>query len=206
MLDQVEQRRLGPVQVVDDGDERPVGGQDLEQPPHAPEHLLDGVHRPHEPDRRRDAVGHLGVAAGERGELAARALGRVVLADVRRGAHGLGNRPERDPVAVGQAAAAHDHRRAAEAVGELAQQARLADAGLADDGHDAAAAGRLTAAASSRRSSARSSSRPTSGEALACCRGGQADQAEGRHALGLALQLERLDRLGRRRRRARARA
>ena len=40
VLDQVEERRLGPVEVVDHDDERPCSRERLEQPPDGPEGLL----------------------------------------------------------------------------------------------------------------------------------------------------------------------
>src|SRR5207247_10333120 len=39
VLDQVEQRRLGPVDVLEDGDERALPGERLEQAPHSPRGL-----------------------------------------------------------------------------------------------------------------------------------------------------------------------
>ena len=43
VLDHLEQRPLSPVQIVEHDDQRPLGGEDLEHPLHAPEHLLERI-------------------------------------------------------------------------------------------------------------------------------------------------------------------
>src|SRR4029079_5209803 len=63
-------------------------------------------------------------------------LGRVVLRDLCGLAHDLGQRPERDAVAVGKAPTAEDQRLARLAPGEVADQPGLSDAGVADDRDD----------------------------------------------------------------------
>ena len=45
VLDQLEQRRLGPVRIVEEDDERTLGGEGREEPPHRPEALLDDAGR-----------------------------------------------------------------------------------------------------------------------------------------------------------------
>ena len=124
VLDEVEQRRLGPVEVVDDDNKRTLLGLDLQQPPHRPVRLLDRDAAGREANGPRDAGGDsraLRAASGELGD------GRLV------GALGeppddLGQRPVGDPFAVGQAAS---HNRGG-ALGGLAEErpseARLADA------------------------------------------------------------------------------
>ena len=67
VLDEVEQPRLGPVQVVERDDERPVGRDPLEQPPERPLDLLARAAASARADRDRDAVGDL-LAALDVGE------------------------------------------------------------------------------------------------------------------------------------------
>jgi hypothetical protein len=45
VLDQVQERRLGPVEILEDDDERPPARKLLEELAHAPEELLDGERR-----------------------------------------------------------------------------------------------------------------------------------------------------------------
>ena len=56
MLDEVEERRLGPVDVVEDDDERPPARERLEQPPDRPEALLLAGGPLGEADELADAV------------------------------------------------------------------------------------------------------------------------------------------------------
>ena len=93
VLDEVEQRRLGPVDVLQDDDERPFAREELEEPPHGPEELL-----------RRS-----GSAAAEHAETLEHECGVGIVAH--RFRHGLlaaealdelRQRPEGDPVAVGE--------------------------------------------------------------------------------------------------------
>ena len=57
MVEQVEQRRLGPVDVVDDDDQRPVGGADLEQPADRPVGLVGRDGARGDADDARDVAG-----------------------------------------------------------------------------------------------------------------------------------------------------
>ena len=57
MLDQVEQARLGPVEVVQDQYQRVPVGQDLQQPPERPRGLLGRAGRGLQPDELGDAGG-----------------------------------------------------------------------------------------------------------------------------------------------------
>ena len=66
-------------------------------------------------------------------ELRPSLVGRVVVDDPGLGLERLGEGPERDPVAVGQAPALESERAFAESSDELLGQARLADAGIGDD-------------------------------------------------------------------------
>ena len=107
VLDEVEEGRLRPVDVLEEDDERPWSRERLEQPAGAPGELLARELRRHEADRRRDALLRVGVP-GERRQLLERHLRRVALEDPSRLPHRLGERPEGDAVAVGQAATAEE--------------------------------------------------------------------------------------------------
>ena len=83
-----------------------------------------------DPDRLPDALGdrdRVAIIAGQRGELAAGRLRGVGLAQVRRVDQRLGERVERDPLAVRQAATAQDRRSVTELVDERRHEPRLAD-------------------------------------------------------------------------------
>ena len=107
----------------------------------------------------------------------------------------LDHRPVRDALAVGEAAAADDP--GVDRGERLRDEARLADAGLADDRHQLAALLGERALPRRRGSSPTSRSRPTN--RLSCERSGASSTATSRCAAtgsALALELERLDRLG----------
>ncbi len=62
LVEQVQEGRLGPVDVVDDDDERASLGEDLDQPADGPERLRQRERRGRQPRGRRDPVGDLDVA------------------------------------------------------------------------------------------------------------------------------------------------
>ena len=197
---EVEQRRLRPVDVVEHDDERAALGEDLDEPPDGPEDLGRAGTRsspgrsPRRGGRRRPGS----PTSAERAWPRAR-VGRVVLVDAGRLADDLDQRPEGDAVAVRQAAAADDVApRPRSRPGTRAIRRDLPTPGVADDRHRCAGRGRrrpperLAGAGPSRRS------RPTmrrgrprrSRSALA-----DGQQPVRGHPLGLALELQRLDRL-----------
>ncbi len=194
VLDELEQGRLGPVDVVEDEDERPVRSELLEELAGGPRQVLHRERLLREPDRRLHARNHVGVA-DERAELPARLLGGVFLDDRRGLAHRLSERPERDPVAVREAPAADDGGLVRGRSHELLDESRLADTCLADHGHETAASRgdrvaqrplehlELGLAADHRRIEA--------ARALAALAHG--DQPVRRDRLRLSLELERLD-------------
>ena len=143
VLDQVEQRLLGPVDVVEHCDERLLAGEILEQAPRRGEHLV------------ARALEHALVAAGMPERLA--------------------NRRERRPLAVRRAARHDDARLALEGAEQLARQPRLADAGVADDGHEADAGGGGLAVARNAAAPA-----PAAGRRGACRRGAESPSRRGR--------------------------
>ena len=128
VLEQVEERRLGPVDVLDEDDERPAATELLEEAAHGPERLpaRGGVCADCSEHARRHELAVLGVA---------HQLAHAVVATKR--ADHLDERPERDPVAVGEAAAGQNRRVVAQGCAELRRQARLADACRPDDGEQA---------------------------------------------------------------------
>ena len=134
VLDQVEERRLRPVDVLEEQDQRlhvcdavhhlARGPGDLLWAPLA----LEGFHQSgRQPEHVRDSL--LGAALAQ---LFERLLERVVVRDAGRSLHHLGERPVRDAFAVGKRST-HEHARSLHAVEELSRQAALSDTGLAVD-------------------------------------------------------------------------
>ena len=70
VLEQVQQRRLGPVDVVDDDDERTRGGDALEQPADGPERLLGLTAPSSRPTAREHRSARTLVAVEQRGDAA----------------------------------------------------------------------------------------------------------------------------------------
>ena len=123
MLDEVEERGLGPLQVVEEDDERAGPAFRLEETADRPGRfvrrsgILSEVDRGGDPlrDQRCLVAGQNASDPGERFLSVATA-------------EGLGERPVRDALAVGKAAAAHHRRLASDTRQELRDQPRLADA------------------------------------------------------------------------------
>ena len=88
-----------------------------------------------QPDRRLHARDDVSVVH-ERAQLRPRLRGRVALDDARGLTHGLRERPEGDAVAVRKAPPPEHDRVLGGRAHELLDEARLPDAGLADDGHE----------------------------------------------------------------------
>ena len=124
VLDQVEQPRLGPVEVVERDHERGVVRHALEQPPERPLDLLARAAATTGADRDRDAVGDL-LAAIDIGEPQGQA-GRDVVAHQR--AHHRVEREHARALSVGQAAADRHDRSLWHGRRELAHEPRLPDA------------------------------------------------------------------------------
>ena len=136
MLDEVEHGGLGPVDVVEGGDERAAACERLEEPAHGPLDVHLGRARPGPSRCRRDARRHrlrLGVAREEVFDLGHAGGPRQVV-------HDLDQRPVGDALAV-RKAAADDHRRLRLDSGdELLEDPGLADPRGACDGDEHAAA------------------------------------------------------------------
>ena len=141
VLDQIEQRRLGPVDVLEEEDERLDVGDALHHLARGPRDLLRAplaLERLHqagcEPEHVCDCL--LGTALAE---LLERFFQRVVVGDAGRGFHHLPERPVGDTLAVRQGASDEDAR-PLHAVEELTREPALADARLAVDGEQVRAA------------------------------------------------------------------
>ena len=146
MLDEVEEGRLRPLEVVEHDDERPALREHLEEPPRRPEDLLRaGSARFAEPDRASASTSAIDSALGRppARPRARRAAPRAVAARVaRQVADQLAERPVGDALAVGEAAAAEHRRLVSEPARELVHEPRLPHARRAEHGHEVAAASR----------------------------------------------------------------
>ena len=199
MLDEIEERGLGPMDVVEEDQERSLPCKQLEELARAPEELLQRELLATEPDRRGDSVDDVAAAfAHECGELGERCFRRIVLADGRGLSHGLDKRPEGDPLPVGEAATAQDLRPRSDPLDELVVEARLSDTRVADDGDEPA--GSLGDRFLERREETlelglAAYHRRVASTAPAFAGLGDRDEPVRGDTLGLALELERLDRL-----------
>ena len=119
MLDEIQERPLGPVDVVEDHNHRASDSQRPEERPRRAESLLRAPCHFGKPDHPGhslgDEVGALLLPQGL-GQLGSRLVGRVAVFEPDRLLDCLGERPEGDAVAVWQAAAAGDERAATEIV------------------------------------------------------------------------------------------
>lgn len=129
-IEQLEQRRLRPVDIVDDDQQRPRLGEPLEQPTERPGSLSRGGTRT-DPQEVREPVGH-GLAVGRSGEEGAQGIcDDLRLGDgaPRRRVQHLEHGREGLAFAVG-GRVTHEHRRlGSEAARQLLRQPGLADAG-----------------------------------------------------------------------------
>ena len=138
VLEEVEQARVGPLHVLEDEDRRRLLGQPLEEdPPGREEVLLVAGGPSSRPEQVGEArldpapllrVGH--VHLDRRAQLRARRARLLVLDDAAAHPHHLRQRPVRDALAVGEAAAAMPEDVVGEPVDvllELPRETRLAD-------------------------------------------------------------------------------
>ena len=142
VLDEVEERRLAPVDVVEDDHDRPPAREDLEQVPHGPEALLGRADLASEADEPRHELGDdrgVVVALEPGGDEGANALG-VVPGEPGGLEDDLAHRPERDPLPVGEAAPLEDGRPVADLGEDLGHEARLAHPRGPEDGEEVAGA------------------------------------------------------------------
>ena len=175
MLDQVAERLLAPLDVVEHHHERPLRRSPFQRLAKGPGDLLRGCRSLALAEQRAD-----------------RRCGGLVRRQHAELLQHLDDRPVRDPLPVGEAAAA-DHRRL-DRCQELGGQPRLADAGIADDRDQLAA---LLGPPPLPCFSHEPELAPTSDEQRlvpTLLRLAHAQEPVGGNRLGLALQLERLDR------------
>ena len=149
-LDEVEERGVGPLELLEDEDDGPALGDPLEEGPAGRLELLAlAGRRGLEAEQGRQARLHPGplrrvgdVVAEGRRQLLPRRGGVVALGDAGALADHLAERPERQPLAVGGRAAAMPVDVGGDAVDvllELPGEAGLADPGDPDDGGQAGA-------------------------------------------------------------------
>ena len=200
VLDQVEERRFRPVDVVEHEDDRALASEMLEQLADRPERVLRGAElSPAEQagDLARDPI-PIGCAGEDRVELGPRRRRWVALGDPRSLMHHVREWEEGDPFAVREASSAEEGRLASRPRLELVDEARLPDACRPHQreevggsfGHGALERvleeGELLRSADHRRVEV---SLVTGGV------GGDGEQPVRRHPLLLALQCEGVDRL-----------
>ena len=201
MFEEVEECRLGPVDVLDHDDQGPFAGEVLEQRADGPEQLLLRRGLGREPDRRGDPRGeNVSVAFGPeyRPDLGTCSLGTVALVDARHSPDDLADRPVRDAFAVRQAATAEDQRLGPDRRTELRHEAALAHPRGPEQGEQLAGAvgdGATEGALEPRELALPAHERCV--EAPGAARGPPPDGDETirRDALGLALRRDRRDRL-----------
>ncbi len=121
LLDEIEERRFGPMDVVEEDEKRAFRREALEELSRPPDELRDGIRGRRQPHRGLEPRPDV-VVRDELGQLRRRDLDRVELADPRRRAHCLGERPERDSVAVRQAAAPQNRHALARGGDELVHE------------------------------------------------------------------------------------
>ena len=198
VLDELEQRLLGPVDVLEDEHERLNVGELVGPGTGCPGDLLraalllDGVE---DAGGEREQVGD-GLVLTALAQLLDRLANGVVVGDPGRRLHHLGERPVGDPLAVGQAAAGQ-HGRALERADELTDKAALADPRLAVNGDEVrapVARGTLEGVGEQVELGFAADQRRDDGRARGDLRAVDgADHAPGGELPGAALDLDRLD-------------
>ena len=129
--------------VVELHDERADPRHSLEQFPHGPERLLNGVGGIGEPDGRSHVLGNgsgVGIAGDERFDLGLGLPGLILLGDAGGLLHRLGERPEGDALPVRETPRPGHSGPISDTAGEFQRQSRLAEPGLTDDGYEMARA------------------------------------------------------------------
>ena len=146
LVEEVEEALVGPVDVLDDDDERALLGETLEEAAPGGERLVPAIASQlrfaGEAEEREEMCldPRLVAGSGERVlhglvDLRRDLLGRVLLEDASLRLDDLAERPQRDPVAVGEAATlapGDELRVGVDDSMELVDEAALADAGDAD--------------------------------------------------------------------------
>ena len=131
-VEQVEQGRFGPVDVVDDHDERLLARGFGEEPGDRLRRLVP----------RRRSLGHAEQLRDPWWTERAGLAGGALVADPGQLADDLRDRPVGDALTVGEARSAQDRRPIGYPGRKLGDESRLADPGVADDGDEPKAGGR----------------------------------------------------------------
>src|SRR5258707_2319937 len=135
--DEVEEDRLSPMDVIEDHDERPTPRDDLQENARAPEQLVLAVAARAHAHQRGDSAGDVLVfGADQRPQLGPGLVLRILGRYPGRPTDSLGDRPEGDALAIGQASAPQYLRTVAKVADELLDQPGLAEPGLTYHGHD----------------------------------------------------------------------
>jgi hypothetical protein len=142
VVDQVEKPRLGPLQVIEQQEQRAWGRDRLEQPPNRQEQLLDRRLDLGQAERRADSLGDGGCVLGRDQVLDSLdgGFGGAPVRDHGRRSDHLVDRPERDPLAIREATALEHGRPVADRLDERRRKARLADSRLPHHRHAGATA------------------------------------------------------------------
>ena len=123
VLEQVEERRRRPLDVVEDHEERPSLGERLEELPNRPKRLVDARGCRGKPEEAAEPVAderRVGRTLEEKVQLSSGLARRIGIADARGTLQQLRDRPEGDPLPVRQAAPADDGRALADRRDQLA--------------------------------------------------------------------------------------
>lgn len=136
VLDEIQERRLGPVDVFDDDHQRAPARELLQHLAGRPEGLADRERLVREAEDRGQARDDVRLPRHQRRELRSRARYRLVLGDLSGLPHDLGKGRERDAVAVRDAPAAERVRLARRPREELVDETGLAEPGVAEHGHE----------------------------------------------------------------------
>jgi hypothetical protein len=143
ILHEIEERGLGPLEVVEDDNERPASAEGFQEPADRPEGLLrTGLGRDNADDAgdaRGDELSILDSVERSQ-DLRPGSLDGVAVKDPAGLFDELCDRPEGDPVPVRQAAPAQNNRLAANALDELAREAGLAHPGRPENCEEASPA------------------------------------------------------------------
>jgi len=142
VLDRIEQDRVGPLEVVDDDDQRSAARTGLQQALNRPERVLRALGLGDDAEHLRHPLGHQLaslLAVDQLGDTRERELRRVGRGDVRRLPDDLDQRPHGDAASELQAVCAQDGGARAQPAHELVHQPRLADATRAEDAGQVAA-------------------------------------------------------------------
>src|SRR5207248_1818451 len=136
MFDEIEKRRLSPVEIVDNDDDGTLARKRLEQSTRGPERLFRrkrSVLEPHRSGKPLDDAFRFGISLEQLRNPRASHLRRRGAVDGGRSPHDPAQGPKRDSVPVGEALASQDGRFVADLCDQLVEKTRLADSGYPED-------------------------------------------------------------------------